>query len=229
MRATRIYSLKFAAFLKFAIFATTLSCLTLQTSHAEDAAKPNINPKVMYIYEGQAVSGWSFRLGDPDDWSKSVDSTRIAKSASEKISIEPTDKVGKGDALKISWSSKKNHKGVIALYGSALDLSKFKDEAAIALDIRLDTKPDKDVTLGMDCGYPCRTEIHIAKSLKDLKKGEWTTLPIPLNCFIKEGFDITKVNAPFVMSTEGKLGISIADVRLLRLPEGEKGCAGETK
>jgi hypothetical protein len=223
MSATNTY------FLKLACLAATLSLLTLQTAKAEDATKPNINPKITYIYEGKAVSGWGFQLGDPENWSTPVDVTRIAKSASGKISVEPTDKAGKGDALKITWAPRKNLKGVIALYGSALDLSKFKDEGAIALDIRLDAKPDKDVTFGMDCGYPCRSEIHIYKSLKDLKKDEWTTLPIPLNCFIKDGFDISKINGPLVIATDGKLGISISDVRLLRLPEGEKGCAAEAE
>lgn len=216
-------------FLSITFLAAVLSLLSLQAAQAEDAAKPAINPKLTYIHEGQAVNGWGFQLGDPDNWATPVDASRIAKSASGKISVEPTDKAGKDDALKISWSPRKAVKGVIALYGSPLDLSKFKDEGALALDIRLDMKPDKDVTFGMDCGYPCRSEIHLSKSLKDLPKDQWTTLPIPLNCLLKDGFDISKVNGPFVISTDGKLGISISEVRLLRLPEGEKGCVTEPK
>lgn len=213
--------------LVFTLFTAVLSLLSLQAAQAEDTAKPAINPKLAYIHEGQAVSGWGLQLSDPENWSVPVDATRIAKSASGKISIEPTDKTGKGDALKISWSPRNNLKGGIAIYGSPLDLSKFKDEGAIAIDIRLDVKPNKDVTFAMDCGWPCRSEIHLTKSLKDLPKDQWTTLPIPLNCFLKEGFDISKVNGPFVISTDGKLGISISEVRLLRLPDGEKGCAAE--
>lgn len=216
-------------FVRFTFLTAALTLLGFQIAQAEDAAKPSINPKITYIHEGQAVSGWGFQLSDPQNWSVPVDATRIAKSASGKVSIEPTDKAGKGDALKISWAPRNNVKGGIALYGSPTDLSKFKDEGAIALDIRLDMKPDKDVTFALDCGWPCRSEIHLSKSLKDLPKDQWTTLPIPLNCFLKEGFDISKVNGPFVISTDGKLGLSISEVRLLRLPEGEKGCAAETK
>jgi hypothetical protein len=86
-------------------------------------------------------------------------------------------------------------------------------------------KPDKDVTFGMDCGYPCRSEMHVSAMLKDLKKDEWTTFPIPLNCFTKEGLDIKKINGPVVISTEGRLGLTITNIRLQKLPEGEKGCA----
>ncbi|GGY77455.1 hypothetical protein GCM10011613_22510 [Cellvibrio zantedeschiae] len=210
------------------LFIAAIFFCNVSLVHAQNTT-PAINPKIMYIHEGKAVSGWGFQLGDPENWSTPVDATRKATSASGKISVEPTDKAGQGDAIKISWSPRKEVKGVIALYGSAIDLSNFKNEGALALDIRLDMKPNKDVTFGMDCGWPCRSEIHLGKTLKDLPKDQWTTVPIPLNCLLKDGFDISKVNGPFVISTDGKLGISIAEVRLLRLPDGEKGCATEAK
>ena len=57
------------------------------------------------------------------------------------------------------------------------------------------------------------------------KKDVWTTFPIPLNCFTKEGLDIKKVSGPVNISTEGRLGLTITNIRLQKLPEGEKGCA----
>jgi hypothetical protein len=184
-----------------------------------------VNPNFVYINDGQAVSGWGIQLGDPENWATPVDASRRAKSASDKVSVEPVDRVARGDALQISWSPRKTVKGVFAIYGSTLDLSKFENEGAIVFDMKLDMKPDKDVTFGMDCGYPCRSEVHVSNILKDLKRDEWTTMPIPLNCFTKEGLDIKKINAPVVISTEGKLKITIANIRLQKLPEGEKGCA----
>jgi len=192
---------------------------------AADASKPAINPNFVYINDGEAVSGWGIQLGDPENWATPVEANRKAKSASGKVSIEPVDRAERGDALQIFWSPRKNVKGVFAIYGSPLDLSKFENEAAIVFDMRLDMKPDKDVTFGMDCGYPCRSEVHASNILKDLKRDEWTTMPIPLNCFTKEGLDIKKINGPVVISTEGKLKITIANIRLQKLPEGEKGCA----
>ena len=197
---------------------------SISNSQAEDV-KPSINPNFVYLHDGKPVTGWGIQLGDPDNWAIQVEASRKAKSSSGKISIEPADRADKGDALKIFWSPRKNVKGVFAVYGSSIDLSKFENEGAIVFDMRMDMKPDKDVTFGMDCGYPCRGEIHVSKILKDLKKDEWTTLPIPLNCFTKEGLDIKKINGPFVIGTDGKLGITIANVRLQKLPEGEKGCA----
>jgi len=207
-----------------ALFAATLSVFSLQMAQAQDA-KSGPNPNFNYVADGQVVSGWGFQLGDPEQWATQVDASRKAKSASGKVSIEPVDRAGRNDALQISWSPRKNIKGVFSVYGAPIDLSKFENEGAIVFDMRLDMKPDKNVTFGMDCGYPCRSEMQVSEILKDLKKDEWTTLPIPLNCFTKEGLDIKKVNGPVVISTDGRLKITIANVRLQKLPEGEKGCA----
>ncbi|HOY23028.1 MAG TPA: putative glycoside hydrolase [Cellvibrio sp.] len=205
--------------------AVIFSGLGAQSIQAADAAKPAINPNFNYMSEGNAVSGWGIQLGDPENWSTSVEASRKSKSATGKLSIEPIDFQATGDALKLSWSPRKAVKGVFSIYGTAIDLSKFENEGAIVFDMKMDMKPDKDVTFGMDCSYPCRSEIHVSRMLKDLKKDEWTTFPIPLNCFTKEGLDIKKVNGPVVISTEGRLGLTITNIRLQKLPEGEKGCA----
>ena len=207
----------------FAVAFSIGSLLITQAATAADAAK-TINPNFNYMHDGKVVSGWGIQLGDPENWATPVDESRKAKSASGKVSITPVDRVDKNDALQISWSPRKAIKGVFSIYGAAIDLSKFENEGALVFDMKMDMKPDKDVTIGMDCGYPCRSEMHVGKILKDLKKDEWTTLPIPLNCFTKEGLDIKKVNGPVVIGTDGKLGITIANVRLEKLPEGEKGC-----
>ena len=205
--------------------AALFSSLCVQVVHAADAAKPAINPNFNYMSEGKTVGGWGIQLGDPENWSTSVDASRKGKSATGKVSIEPIDFQATGDALKLSWSPRKAVKGVFAISGAALDLSKFENEGAIVFDMKMDMKPDKDVTFGMDCGYPCRSEIQVSAMLKDLKKDEWTTFPIPLNCFTKEGLDIKKISGPVLISTEGKLGLTIVNIRLQKLPEGEKGCA----
>ncbi len=208
--------------LNVAFFALALTGICSSSSFAADTAGPN--PNFNYIQNGQAVTGWGLQLGDPDNWSLPLESNRKGKSAGGKVVVEPVDFKASGDAIKIVWKSNKNSKGVFSIGGAPIDLSKFENEGALVFDIRLDTKPDKDVTIGMSCGYPCRGEMHVANILKDLPKDEWTSLPIPLNCFTKEGLDIKKVSGPFDINTEGKLGLSITNVRLQKLPEGEKGC-----
>ena len=79
--------------------------------------------------------------------------------------------------------------------------------------------------VGIDCGYPCRADLVINKMIRSMPKGEWFSLPLPLNCFNSDNFDLSKVAAPFTISTEGKFTVSVINIRLEKLPEGDKGCA----
>ena len=199
----------------------SLACicfLSPLTSHAQNT----LNPNHFYLVKGELI-GRSISLGDPNNWSTALQG-REGKSAGSKVSVAPTDFKAKGDAIQITWSRKKMQ-GNLGLYGNAIDLSKFKDAASLTIDMRVDVKPDKDVKIGLDCGYPCRAELSINKMIKTMPKGEWFSLPIPLNCFQSDNFDLSKIVGPFSIGTEGKFTVSITNIRLEKLPEGDKGCA----
>lgn len=117
--------------------------------------------------------------------------------------------------------------GNFAIYGNPIDLSAFKDKVYLTIDMRIDEKPKGDVRIGMDCGYPCKADINIKKMIKGMKKGEWFSLPIPLNCLKSDNFDLGKINGPFSMSSNNPFKVSITNVRLEKMPEGEKGCVGD--
>ncbi len=119
--------------------AAIFSSLCVATVQAADAVKPAPNPNFVYMSEGKAVSGWGLQLGDPENWATSIDTSRKGKSTTGKLSIEPIDFQATGDALKLSWSPRKAVKGVFALYGATIDLSKFENEGAIVFDMKMDT------------------------------------------------------------------------------------------
>lgn len=201
---------------------TLLLCLFLPViTQAQDVQK--VNPKLNYLINGELVNGWAVQLGDPTSWSTPV-SNREGESAGGKIKVEPSDRNAKGDALKVTWDGKKAVPGNLAIYGSPLDLSNLENDAALVIEIKVIVPPSKDVTIGMDCGYPCGGKVHTGKNLKELKRNEWDILPIPLNCLTKEGLDLKKVNGPLLISTDGKLQIELGNVKLLKLAEGDKGC-----
>lgn len=181
------------------------------------------NPTFFYLHQGQLVSPWGLMLGDPSNWALAVQD-RTGQSKSGKLSIKPTDFKGKGDALQASWNGKKDT-ATLSIVGPAIDIANFKDAAALAMDIRLDKRPTKGVTLSMSCTWPCRGEVQIRKLLTEFPVGEWFSLPVPLNCLKSDdGFDLSKISGPFTIATEGKLTLSITNIRLERLAEGEKGC-----
>ncbi len=202
---------------------TSLACISLLTpliSHAQA-----LNPNYFYMVKGELI-GRNISLGDPSNWSTNVQG-REGKSAGGKISVAPIDFRASGDAIQITWAARKKVQGNFALYGSPIDLSKFKDAVSLTIDMRVDVKPDKNVNIGLDCGYPCRADISINTLIKKMPRGEWFSLPLPLNCFKSDNFDLTKINGPFSISTEGKFTVSITNIRLEKLLEGEKGCVAE--
>lgn len=180
-----------------------------------------VNPDFVYMYKGQPIER-GISLGDPKNWSVQIQN-RTGESADNKIAVAPTDYKETGDAIQLTWN-KKNIQGNFAIYGNTIDLSKYKDVAYITLDIRLDKKPEKNVNIGMDCGYPCRAEMSLNGLIKKMPKGEWFSLPIPLNCFKGENFDLSKITSPITLSTDGRFGLSITNIRLEKMPADDKGC-----
>ncbi|HSC67501.1 MAG TPA: putative glycoside hydrolase, partial [Cellvibrio sp.] len=160
------------------------------------------NPNYFYLVKGELI-GRNISLGDPSNWSTNLQG-REGQSAGGKVEVAPIDFKAKGDAIQITWAARKKVQGNFALYGAPIDLSKFKDAASLTIDMRVDVKPDKNVNIGLDCGYPCRADLSINKMIKEMPKGEWFSLPLPLNCFHSDNFDLSKINGPFSISTDGK-------------------------
>ncbi|WP_323816020.1 putative glycoside hydrolase [Cellvibrio sp. NN19] len=214
--------MKKSLFRTLAMAPAIFLCSLPSISHAQN---DNLNPNYFYLVKGELIQR-SIALGDPSNWNINLQG-RGGKSASGKLTVAPVDFQAKGDAIQLTWSKKQKVVGSFGLYGNAIDMSKFKDAASLTIDMRVDVKPDKDVRVGLNCGYPCQADIAINGMIKKMPKGEWFSLPIPLNCFKSDNFDLSKIAGPFTIATEGKFTVSITNVRLEKLPEGEKGCVEE--
>jgi hypothetical protein len=200
----------------------SLACICF-VSPLTSLAQNTLNPNYFYLVKGELIER-DIALGDPSNWNINIQG-REGSSAGGKVSVMPTDFKATGDAIQIKWSPRKKMVGTLSLYGNPIDLSKFNDAASLTIDMRVDVKPDKDVRVGLSCGYPCHADLSISKMIKSMPKGEWFSLPIPLNCFKGDDFDLSKINGPFSIATEGKFTVSITNIRLEKLPEGDKGCA----
>jgi hypothetical protein len=208
--------------IKVLLLGTLLLCVN--TISAQTADKPKLNSKFYYIHEGKIVDGWSLSVGDPANWSTPV-IDRKGKSASGKVAVEPSDFKVKNDALTITWNSRSDEKGTLAIYGADIDLSTAENTAALVIDMKIEVSPNKEVNIGMGCTYPCEGMVNMGKPLKKLEKDKWQSLPIPLNCLTKAGLDLKKINGPIIISTEGRMKLSITSIHLEKLQEGDASCA----
>jgi len=66
----------------------------------------------------------------------------------------------------------------------------------------------------MDCGYPCSGGMDLTRLFSALPEGKWITASIKLSCFAKNGLDLSRVNAPLLISTDKPFGLTIIDLRL---------------
>jgi beta-glucosidase len=76
----------------------------------------------------------------------------------------------------------------------------------------------------MECGAGCSASIPVGAALRAAAVGQWRTLTIPLGCFVRPGFDASKLSAPLVIETAGQLGLSISDVRVISATVPQNQC-----
>lgn len=189
-------------------------------------ASESLDPDFNYFVDGNVVGYRAIQIGDEKNWSVPVVDLKGA-TESGKLVVSPGSFQREGDAIKAVWSRKKTN-GSFAIYGPEIDLSKIVDRVALSVWFKVDRISSSPVYLGMDCGWPCRAQLDIRKKLRKYPRKEWFNFSIPLNCLsnfgVQDEFDLAKINGPFLLSTEGRLEISIADIRLGLLPEGDEGC-----
>lgn len=198
-------------------------CLTLASllGNCTVQADAPVDARMFYLQNGEPVQR-GIGLGDPSNWNVMI-TGRSGKSAGGKVEVNPTDYKSKDDALQVKWS-KKTEQGNFSMYGAPINLTPYVQAASLVITMRVDVPPDKPVSIGMDCGYPCGATIGLNPLIKSMPKGKWFELPIPLNCFKGDNFDMSKINAPVVISTQGKFTVSLLNIHLEKRAPDEVGC-----
>ena len=92
--------------------------------------------------------------------------------------------------------------------------------ATLAIDLLVEKPPTSDVTLSLGSGT-----VDITPVLRALPLNQWRTLRIPLSCFADAGADLSRVDIPFRLSTDGRLTLRFADVETVPSGKMEATCA----
>jgi beta-glucosidase len=103
-----------------------------------------------------------------------------------------------------------------------VDYSSQPEKAALVFDIKVDKKPTADVKLIMGCGSDCGAEKSITDALQKANAGQWQTLSVSMSCFSKVKLDM--LLSPFMLSTNGELGITLHHVRIESTPTASIQC-----
>jgi beta-glucosidase len=163
----------------------------------------------VFLARGKPGSGWQWIVGN----SSGIHEPLQGASA-QGVSFTPSDFKAQEDARSIRWP--KSGSPRVGLAGDVgIDLNREANgQVSLAFDYRVDEPSSAPVRVVMECGAACSAAVPIQAALKDAPRGEWRRLKILLSCFQKNGMDMGRVTAPFLISSDGPLALSVAEIRL---------------
>ncbi len=104
----------------------------------------------------------------------------------------------------------------------AIDLTREANgQLSLLIDYRVTAAPTGAVMLGMEGGK--RADVPITGLVKG-PIGAWRQLALPLRCFADGGVAMDKVTKPWILASEGRLGLDISSIRIASAPPGPVSC-----
>jgi len=166
----------------------------------------------VYLSRGKPAPGFSLRLENAQAHATQVTTTPTALH-DDSLKVAAVDHLAQEDARRFTWSGAT---GATLSLRSAEPLNLTREsngDIQLVLQLRPEQVPAQPVTLSIGCGENCKGDIALRDSLAALKTGEWTTLGVPLKCFVGVGGDVGKVQ-DVRLQTTGALTLSISRVGL---------------
>ncbi|VVT14827.1 1,4-beta-D-glucan glucohydrolase [Sphingomonas aurantiaca] len=166
--------------------------------------------------KGRVPEGWSLALVEQGQ-SKVRLLGENATTATKRLTASAVDRRRQEDARAFVWAGGPADTRIEA--SGPLDLTRESNgELSLVVDVRVDRPATAPVALGMVSTDGKTVTVPITRMLATAKVGDWQQVIVPLQCFAKRGIDMAQVTAPFVIATDGTLGVSISDVKIDSAP-----------
>jgi beta-glucosidase len=182
----------------------------------------SVAPSGVYMQRGKPVAGFNITLRD----ARGVDVDLRSVPASlpdDSLRITGVDYRAQEDARRLFW----NGRGIARLTLSAersFDLTRESNaDILLILTMKLDAMPTQEnAWIGIGCGRDCVGRQPLRDMFKDLPLGQWLRVGVPLKCFAEAGANLSNVDAPLILSSAGRLDLSIARIALGAADEPER-------
>lgn len=164
----------------------------------------------MIFGRGKLPANWSFDLAEPHGVAVPVKGNS-GTTGGGLVRISGVDRSAQEDARAVVWGAAGGTLRVVA--DKPIDMSRESNaQYSLVIEYRVDTAPAGAVRLGMQCGDTCAAAVPLTATLRAAPVGKWTTLTLPLNCFVQGGLDPKRVTAPFTLASDGALALSISGI-----------------
>ena len=167
------------------------------------------------IFGGTARDPWQTFIGDEMAWETDVRGSQASTMLGE-LQIRTFDRRKQEDSIELMWSGAGNSTSQVYWRSAEVrDLSSITSRGGyLVLDMQVVELPQSDVTLRVDCDYPCSGEIDLTATLAGAPTKQWQVYAIPLSCFAEKGADLTKVSSPAVVTTNAAMTLRISEIAL---------------
>lgn len=190
---------------------STLSSKLDETVAISDEPLANLD-----IFVGNIKGPWHMAIGSQSG-STIVNSSVVQNSA---VYLRTIDKLVQEDARLVKFTGSEQGQLRIASNFTE-DLRAYADvDAALMMTVSVEAKPSAAVNLSMACETGCSNKVDLQDTLSGLEVNNWQTIAIDLACFAVTTEGLAKVNAPFILETQSKLSLKVADITLV--PNGAK-------
>ncbi|MGQ3045735.1 MAG: glycoside hydrolase family 3 protein [Niveispirillum sp.] len=165
----------------------------------------------VFFRRGGAPAPWSLAIADQVGDLRVT--TTTGTSPAKVVDLKSVDVAAQEDAKQLTWNG--TGRGAFIISGRAVDLSRQSNgDVTLSLRYRVDQAPTGKALVSMMCGPDCRADLDLTKILTDAKPGTFQTTKISLKCFAAAGARMAAIEAPVVISTEGRLGLTVTDLKL---------------
>lgn len=179
-------------------------------SAAKPAAAP-VAPPVLKVFSAEgSLAPYTLFLGTPANFSTTVPQNGLGSLDAGAIKVQPAT-VGDSKGARFTWTG---GLGQFHLQSkTSNDLLDYIDaHGALVFDTVVHKTPEDQVTLRVDCRYPCLGLVDMTAFFKAAPLEQKLTVKIPLGCFEATGAKFTAVNTPLVVFTTKPFALSVANV-----------------
>ena len=164
------------------------------------------------VFDKRPVNGFELFISDLEGRRVPV-TGRQASSPAGRVTVRNVDMRAQEDAREFTW-----HGGgaQIGFFGHRpVDLTRFTGETArLNFEVRVEKRPESEVMLRMAGVEPQPGSLDVTEMLRNLPPGDWQRVSIELARFIESGADPRNVETPFMLSTNGAMQLSLANIEI---------------
>ncbi|WP_374405768.1 glycoside hydrolase family 3 N-terminal domain-containing protein [Pelagerythrobacter sp.] len=143
----------------------------------------------------------------------------------ELITAEGADRNAQEDSVRLRWTGAGRAAAAIVQDGPSDLTRQTNGDLALELELKVNAAPTADVSLLMACGEGCTGGFPLRGVLASAaESGQWTRFALPLSCFEQAGVDMSRVETPLMLVTEGQLDITLSSARIVSPSGGQLSC-----